>query len=110
VYIEEAHAADEWPICEAPRELTQHKSLDERLKAARLLLSDYEFDSRITFFADDMQNSFNCAYASWPFRFWVLMQGTVQLKAMPNNAQYDLNELDLWLHNYKAKGLLENAG
>jgi hypothetical protein len=97
VYIEEAHAVDEWPIREAPREFKQHRTLAERLTAARALQSDCALDPRITLLADGMDNSFNARYASWPFRFWVIRDQHIQFKPMPNDAKYDVNELELWL-------------
>jgi len=81
-----------------------------RLAAGRALLTDYDVASEVVWFADTMTDAFNNAYASWPFRFWVLgpseppPSGTsgggggggwrVRLKPMPKDATYDLNELE----------------
>ena len=96
VYIEEAHAVDEWPICEAPREFRQHRSLQERRAACDELLRDYDLGD-MPFYLDDMTNSFNSTYASWPFRFWVITKEQIAFKPMPQNAMYDLNELESFL-------------
>ena len=72
VYIQEAHAVDEWPISEAPRTFRQHRELADRVAAARAFVADYPQPEGLVWFVDDMANSFNRTYASWPFRFWVL--------------------------------------
>ena len=95
VYIAEAHAKDEWPISEAPKEFNQHKTLLERLFAAQTLLDDCVIASELrdNCYVDPIDNSFEHLYASWPFRFWVLSQPSVLFKPMPRNSTYDLDEL-----------------
>jgi hypothetical protein len=68
VYIAEAHARDEWPISEAPRDFAQHVTLEDRLAAARCLLADFELADELAHncFADGVDNAFDAAYASWP--------------------------------------------
>ena len=124
VYIAEAHAKDEWcvarhprppptnrltragrclrPISEARREFDQHKTLPERVAAARALLSDYELAPELSAecYADPIANPFESAYASWPFRFWVLGNSAVLLKAMPRDAMYELGEIEAHLEGY----------
>lgn len=78
---------------------------------------DFTVSRNLPVFVDGIANGFNAAYASWPFRWWVLTpnqeeevaQGgaprrpcprraaTVAQKPMPRNAQYDLDELEGWL-------------
>jgi len=128
VYILEAHACDEWPVQMADREVPQHKSLEDRLSAARAFYEEGHLTSQyLPLYADDSNNSFNATYASWPFRFWVILpsgdrhhhevekrssagnhfeekapKARIALKAMPKDASYDLNELEVWLENYFA--------
>mmetsp|Transcript_7346 Transcript_7346/g.12975 ORF Transcript_7346/g.12975 Transcript_7346/m.12975 type:complete len:129 (-) Transcript_7346:296-682(-) len=99
IYIMEAHAVDEWPIAEAPRDIVQHRTIDERLAAARILLADVDVaaELRSNCYADAIDNCFDAAYASWPFRFWVLNASQVLLKPMPRGATYDLGELEQYL-------------
>lgn len=95
VYIQEAHAIDEWPISEAPREFRQHQSLDERIDACNQFQQDFQpWLEGIEFYVDTITNDFQSAYASWPFRFWVITQSEVIFKPMPKNASYDLSELE----------------
>ena len=99
VYIAEAHARDEWPISEAPRDFAQHVTLDDRLAAARCLLSDFELADELAHncFADGVDNAFDAAYASWPFRFWAVDALAVRLKAMPVDVRYSLDDLERYL-------------
>lgn len=99
IYIREAHAVDEWPISEAPLNIRQHQCIRERLDAARelstlFIQNDAERENRLVWFVDDMKNSFDSIYSSWPFRFWVLTLNTILFKPMPKNATYHLDELD----------------
>ena len=87
VYLQEAHASDEWPIQqEAPRSFRQHQSMDERVAACRLFLQDYAFHlNDLDFFVDSIENKFESAYASWPFRFWILTRAVTG--SLQGNAQ-----------------------
>jgi len=97
VYIEEAHARDEWPIGATISCIDQPKTLEERVSAAREFVS--EFDYRIPVLIDSMDNHFQKAFAVWPFRFYVIEGGRVALKAEPSltSHKYDIDELDRWL-------------
>jgi len=96
VYIMEAHASDEWPIYQVEN-IEQHKSLAARIQAASKYQNDIECHPQLPFMVDTLQNEFNCEFASWPFRFWVLHQcdGQVRVafKAMPEQSAYRLEDL-----------------
>ena len=49
---------------------------------------------------DTMEDAFNQEFASWPFRFWIVLDGRVALKPNPQDASYDVNELGRWLEKY----------
>ena len=111
VYIMEAHAVDEWPVAMAAKDFTQHRSIEERLSAAQTFLGDFTVSPNLPVFADGIDNAFNSAYASWPFRWWVLTpesgsgsgawaaatRARVAQKPMPRHAAYDVGELEAWL-------------
>lgn len=117
VYVMEAHAVDEWPVAMCEKDFEQHRTFADRASAAETLLKDFTVSRNLPVFVDGIANGFNAAYASWPFRWWVLTpnqeeeaaQGgaprrpcprraaTVAQKPMPRNAQYDLDELEGWL-------------
>ena len=118
IYIAEAHAINEWPISESPRNFKQHVSIEERYEACKLFLQDYsEYLSGMEFYVDTMTETaittkdgndesssscFESTYASWPFRFWVLSSTKVLYKAMPKDSTYDLNDLNMFLTNYSS--------
>lgn len=80
IYIEEAHAQDEWPIRSAkatvdglPILYNKAISLDDRLAAAKDFVRDYKVDlSVVNLVIDDIGNMFQDLYASWPIRWFVL--------------------------------------
>lgn len=89
VYIEEAHAVDEWPIGSTVVE-TQHRTVADRLAAARRL----DLSERWTLALDSMQNSFSAAYSPWPFRYYMIDAAQrVRLIAQPVGAALPLGEL-----------------
>jgi len=97
VYIEEAHASDEWPIYQV--DIPQHRDLEERIRLAQSFKLDFDVHLNMDFLADSMENEFNREYASWPFRFWVLEQNVsgspvkIAFKAMPKESKYRLEDL-----------------
>ena len=103
VYIAEAHAQDEWPIrsgryngSRGPVLVCQPREQRERLRLAERFASDFSltdvFDSLLS---DDLSqgDKFMEAYAPWPFRFWVLQNGTVAHVAHPEDASYNVAAL-----------------
>lgn len=99
VYILEAHAKDEWPIRELPREMepTQHKTIEDRIACARLLKSAVALDSSVQILVDNESDLFVHRYCSWPFRYWVLSEGVVRDKMMPEGDKFSLSSLKQWL-------------
>lgn len=72
VYILEAHADDEWPIRTRPElVIRQHRSLSERLTAAKRLLASREC-LMWPVVLDTMGNEFNRAYSAWPVRGYIV--------------------------------------
>ena len=108
----------------AARDVEQHRSVTDRVAAAHAFLAEgigggsgrarQQLPLCLPLFADGEGSPFNAAYASWPFRFWVLLPGgsggpVVGFKAMPQNAAYDLNDLEVWLNNYQIEQQLSNS-
>ena len=100
VYILEAHAADEWPIKELPSEISQHRDLDDRIKAASTFFTQFPLHESFTLTVDNSENDFVDLYCSWPFRYWVIDNGIVQVKCMPDREAVSLRALSLWLRDY----------
>jgi len=102
VYILEAHAQDEWPICSSRCSpggkkvmYNQHKSLEERNQAARDFIEAFDF--KIDTILDNMENEFENKYSAWPLRIYGLRNGIVEYKAMPRDGMYHLEELEAYL-------------
>ena len=82
VYIQEAHASDEWPIRSSrnaapgraciPISYQQHRDLPARLGAAADFASHYNLPLDVLpVLADGMGNAFQDAYAAWPIRWYI---------------------------------------
>jgi len=105
IYIAEAHACDEWPINQLQDEIPKHRTLDDRRSAANSLLRAFPLHSAFMVVLDTMDNEFDTAFASWPFRFWIVKDGKIALKPQPKDAKYDIGELTQWLGTFASDGL-----
>lgn len=103
VYISEAHAKDEWPINQLEKEILRHQTLEDRRAAAVGLLEAFPLHPAFQVVLDSMEDAFNNAFASWPFRFWAIVNGRVALKPQPREATYNLRELGGWLEEHCGK-------
>lgn len=104
VYISEAHASDEWPISQLDEEIPRHRSLGDRRAAAEGLLRALPLHRAFEVALDTMEDAFDAAFRSWPFRFWVVQAGRLALKPQPRNATYDVGELERWLTQHCGAG------
>lgn len=97
VYIAEAHASDEWPINQLDVEIPRHRTISDRRLAAASFVKSFPLHHAFEVVLDTIDDAFNRTFASWPFRFWIVMNGQIALKPQPCNASYDVNELGRWL-------------
>lgn len=100
VYIAEAHACDEWPINQLDNEIPRHQTIGDRRAAAESFVHAFPLHQAFEVVLDTMEDAFNREFASWPFRFWIILDGRVALKPLPQAAAYDVNELGRWLETY----------
>lgn len=98
VYIEEAHAQDEWPISSCRWNPTgkkimynQHKTIEDRLAVARDFID--AFGWKYPTILDAIDNPFETAYAAWPLRLYVVKDGRMVFKAQPREAMYHLQDV-----------------
>ncbi len=103
VYIEEAHATDEWPVACINETVAQHRNADDRSKAADLLQEVCPLHEALTVVLDNEHNDFNAVFACWPFRYWIVHDGKVALKATPSDHVVDLKSLQAWLSDYSSR-------
>ena len=106
LYIQEAHAQDEWPISSArlsrtgaPILINQHRTMQERLGACRDFVRDFGISTEhIEVAVDAVQgNPFQTAYAAWPIRWYIFQQGAagpvVTKIGMPDDGSFDLTQV-----------------
>ncbi|CAB4387276.1 unnamed protein product [Rhizophagus irregularis] len=79
IQIREAHASDVWPIGNIIN-VKEHRNLSDRLDAAREMVKNTWLE--IPVLADTMDDTFLKLYAPWPFRFFVIVDGTLKLIGM----------------------------
>ena len=104
VYILEAHAHNEWPVPCETTDLNQHVTLSDRAHAAALLQKEYPLHPQMHLLLDNMHNEFNGTFASWPFRYWIIRNGKVELKLMPKGDQVSMEPLEAWLREHFSTG------
>ena len=108
VYIEEAHASDEWPIRSSrymPGEeivdVKQPESVAERLDLAQRFCKLFNLGPEMKVVVDDPErgNPFEKAYAPWPIRIYVIEDAKIQYISSPSECAHDVGELRAWLES-----------
>jgi len=94
VYIEEAHAVDEWPIGSRLK-YTQPKTMEERFVVIQDFCAALEFDLPL---AADLvgvpefpDNDFGKKYCPWPIRLYVIHEGKMEYIAEPMLGTFSLS-------------------
>jgi hypothetical protein len=97
VYITEAHARNEWPVGNTVSFCDQPTTLAARCELAQLFVNDHSY--LLPMAVDTMSNAFQNAFAAWPFRFYIVSNGKLALKAQPDASSfhYHLDEVDEWI-------------
>jgi hypothetical protein len=100
IYIAEAHARDQWPVGKTISCVDQPTTLAQRLQYAQEFKKNFNFEMPLL--VDDMNNTFHNTYGSWPFRFFVIYEGKLILKAEPDKETYfyNIDEIDDWITNF----------
>lgn len=101
IYIEEAHASDEWKLPESTVEVEMatsiavHQSISERLEAAKLFQVRRNFQSEIV--CDSMDGNIVECYDAWPERLYIILNGVIVYKGGIGPFDYKLWEVQEWL-------------
>jgi len=98
VYIEEAHPSDGWVSSDAPHQIPRHRCMEDRLRAARLMLSEAP-GSRVVI--DTMDNASNAAYGAYFERLYILRDARVVYQGGRGPEGYRISELRHWLEQYR---------
>ena len=97
IYIEEAHPSDGWltPTM-TPHVIHSHRSLTERMRAARLLDATYDVPGH--FVLDGMEDEACRAYGALYERLCVVLNGRVAYLGGRGPWYYSVAEVRQWLH------------
>uniref|UniRef100_H2MT72 Iodothyronine deiodinase n=1 Tax=Oryzias latipes TaxID=8090 RepID=H2MT72_ORYLA len=101
VYIEEAHPSDGWVSSDAPHQIPKHRCLEDRLRAAALMLTEVPGSKVVV---DNMDNSSNAAYGAYFERLYVVRDETVVYQGGRGPEEYRISELKTWLQQYRKDG------
>jgi len=74
-----------------PYDIPQHRTMDERAKAAQLFRA--KFGIRGDIYVAPVGGSFEANYKPWPFRFFVIEKGRVVVSPKPVGEVYNIGEL-----------------
>ncbi|CAG01826.1 unnamed protein product, partial [Tetraodon nigroviridis] len=98
VYIEEAHPSDGWVSTDAPHQIPKHRCLEDRLRAAQLMLAEVPESNVVV---DNMDNSSNAAYGAYFERLYILRDERVVYQGGRGPEGYRISELRTWLEQYR---------
>lgn len=99
VYIEEAHPSDGWVSTDAPYQIPKHRCLEDRLRAAQLMLAEVP-ESKVV--VDSMDNSSNAAYGAYFERLYIVRDERVVYQGGRGPEGYRISELRSWLESYRS--------
>jgi hypothetical protein len=102
IYIEEAHAKDEWYFHESSvttefkTEIAVHKTLSERIAAASTFREKTKV-KELEMVCDSMRGDMVTRYGAWPERLYIIVDGVVVYKGGMGPFDYRLYEVREWL-------------
>jgi hypothetical protein len=98
VYIEEAHAVDEWAV-PVPRRTGGHikfaKDIGDRIKAAKDFVKDNSYPGRLV--CDHMDGDVAQMFDAWPERLYIIENDVVVYKGGMGPFHYEPSEVLNWL-------------
>lgn len=102
IYIEEAHAVDEWWLPHAPEAniggkacIKQHHTIAGRIAAAQKFVDDLQFP--IETVCDAMNNEASLFFGGWPERLYIVEKGVIVYQGGLGPFDYKLAEVKDWL-------------
>mmetsp|Transcript_29638 Transcript_29638/g.40728 ORF Transcript_29638/g.40728 Transcript_29638/m.40728 type:complete len:141 (-) Transcript_29638:793-1215(-) len=102
IYIEEAHASDEWWLPDSPEAqvggkayIRKHRSLEERLVAAKSFVNDFKFPIEVV--CDSFENEVWSYFECWPERLYIIQYGHIVYQGGKGPFNYKLAEVKDWL-------------
>jgi len=100
IYINEAHAADVWPIGLSAGTINySHKMIEDRQSCLLKFKNDFTF--KPVTYLDNMNNDIQNIFASWPFRYFIIKYDknfdnfVFDEIGEPENGEFDLTKIFL---------------
>lgn len=98
IYIEEAHPSNGWSF-RNNYVVTSHKTVSDRINAARLLLKIKPRASNVlTLVVDDIDDNANKAYGGLFERIYIVHNSTIVYQGPRGPNGFHLDHVDKWLH------------
>lgn len=107
IYIEEAHAIDEWRLPDSDVEakdkafIKAHKTMKDRLEAANLFVKNRGINCPVV--CDSMEGDMVAKYDAWPERLYIIVDGSVVYKGGIGPFDYKIWEVQEFLENLYGK-------
>ncbi len=102
VYIEEAHAKDEWDLPDSADadliNIYSHRSIADRLAAAKEFVRMKNFPCEVV--CDSAENEGIEKFDAWPERLYIIVDGVVAYKGGYGPNDYMLGEVCDWLETH----------
>lgn len=99
LYTAEAHASDGWAFKNNPFGVRRHRSLEERINAAK---SMFELKVPCPVLVDRMDDMFSAMFQSQGERLYVVNNGRVVYQGGRGPFFYDIDHTRTWLTEYMA--------
>ncbi|KAK7106198.1 hypothetical protein V1264_017484 [Littorina saxatilis] len=98
VYIQEAHPDDGWAFRNNPFVIKNHRSLEDRLAAARQL---EDAKPACPVVVDNMKDVANYVYGALYERLYIVLNGRIVYAGERGPGGYRVNEVEEWLAAYQ---------
>ena len=98
IYIEEAHARDEWWLPDSAGGkacIYNHKTLQDRLQAGKKFVEDFSFKPELI--CDSFKNQVDERFEAWPERLYIVQNGVIVYQGGYGPFDYKLAEVKDWL-------------
>lgn len=102
VYLEEAHAKDEWYLPDSPEAfeggktcVMNHKNIQDRIDAAKAFKRNYNYNSELV--CDSFEEQVNERFDAWPEKLYIIKDGVVVYQGGNGPFDYKLCEVQDWL-------------
>mmetsp|Transcript_22535 Transcript_22535/g.35026 ORF Transcript_22535/g.35026 Transcript_22535/m.35026 type:complete len:125 (+) Transcript_22535:592-966(+) len=102
VYIQEAHPTDGWSLkSQSSNEISTHKSLQDRVKAA-LHFSSQVGGLPCPLYCDSIEDYASNRYGALPERLWGIHHGKIAYEGGIGPHHYSLSDLEEWMEKHAA--------